>query len=134
MELSQVIIKPYNTEKSYGLRSNETRQTLTFIVDRRATKHLIKLAFKALYKVEVDKINILNRKSTVTKVSTAHPGRTKAFKLAYIVLPKGVNVAVTKEEIEEATKESIIKTSSKKSETSKNQSTDKNVVETTIKE
>lgn len=105
MEISQVIIKPYHSEKSYLLRKFSDKSTLTFIVDRRATKKLIELAFIKIYNVKPEKINIVNRKSQEVRTGTLHPGRSRHLKIAYIILPKGVNVAITKEEMEEASKE-----------------------------
>ena len=104
MEISQVIIKPYHSEKSYTLRKFSEKSTLTFVVDKRATKKLIELAFIKIYNVKPEKINIVNRKSQEVRTGTLHPGRSKHLKIAYIVLPKGVNVAITKDEMEEASK------------------------------
>lgn len=104
MEISQVIIKPYHSEKSYLLKSSTEKSTLTFIVDRKATKKLIELAFIKIYNVKPEKINIVNRKSQQVRTGTLHPGRSKHLKIAYIILPKGVNVAITKDEMEQASK------------------------------
>ena len=104
MEISQVIIKPYHSEKSYTLRKFSEKSTLTFVVDKRATKKLIELAFIKIYNVKPEKINIVNRKSQEVRTGTLHPGRSKHLKIAYIILPKGINVAITKDEMEEASK------------------------------
>lgn len=104
MELNQVILKPYHSEKSYFIRKSFDKSTLTFIVDRKATKKLIELAFFKIYNVKPEKINIVNRKSQVVRTGTAHPGRSAHLKIAYIILPKGINVAITKDEMEEASK------------------------------
>lgn len=119
MEISQIIIKPYHTEKSYGLRKFSEKSTLTFLVDRRATKNTIKIAFEKIYGVKPEKINVLNRKAQATKTGTAHPGRTKHQKIAYIILPKGVNIAITKDEIEEAAKTNETQTSKKEAKAAK---------------
>lgn len=104
MELNEVIIKPHHTEKSYVIRKGLEKSTLTFEVNKHATKHQVRLAFKKIYNIDPEKINIVNRKSQRTKTGTAKPGRTKAFKLAYIILPKGIDIAITKDEIEAAAK------------------------------
>lgn len=104
MEISQVIIKPYHSEKSYIIRKAFEKSTLTFIVDRRATKKMVETAFIKIYNVKPEKINIVNRKSQVVRTGTLHPGRSHHLKIAYIILPKGVNVAITKDEMEEAAK------------------------------
>lgn len=124
MELSSVIIKPYHTEKSYTLRKFQENSCLSFIVDRRATKIQIKRAFESIYNVSPVKINVLNRKSQSFRNGTAQPGRTQQFKLAYIILPKGMQIAITKDEIEDAAKDATSGSengefSSKKSPTNK---------------
>lgn len=104
MELSNVIIKPYHTEKSYFLRKFQENSCLAFLVNRHATKLDVKKAFKLIYEVDPIKINILNRKSQQFRQGTLKPGRTPALRIAYIFLPKGVQIAITKDEIEEAAK------------------------------
>jgi hypothetical protein len=41
------------------------------------------------------------RKPTTTKLGTKYPGKTKIIKIAYICLPKGKDIAITKEEAQE---------------------------------
>lgn len=103
MDLSQVIVKPYNTEKSYILR-NQEKVVLTFIVNKVANKTLIKLAFEAIYGIKPEKINILRKKPANIKTGTKTPGRSKMVKIAYITLPQGVDVALTQEEMDVAAK------------------------------
>ena len=56
----QDIIKyPLITEAAFNKMDNMYQNALVFIVDRRATKHEIKKAFEALYKVKVVKVNTL---------------------------------------------------------------------------
>ncbi len=52
-----VLIKPLQTEKA--IRLIEEHNTLTFIVDRKATKHDIKRAVEKLFDVKVAKVNTL---------------------------------------------------------------------------
>lgn len=101
MDLSRVIIKPYHTEKSYSLRDKNDIETLTFVVDMRANKYQIREAFVAVYGVQPEKINVVKKHPAKTRVATAKPGYTKAKKIAYVVLPKGVKVA-TEEATENA--------------------------------
>jgi len=49
-----VIIRPLHTEKA--LLAVERSNTLTFIVDKKATKHDIKHAVEKLFQVKVEKI------------------------------------------------------------------------------
>ena len=53
----EVLKYPVVTEKSISII--ETENKLVFIVDRRATKHDVKRAFEKLYKVKVEKVNII---------------------------------------------------------------------------
>lgn len=52
-----VVIRPFLTEKS--LRLLEESNTLTFIVDRRATKQQIREEVERLFGVKVEKVNTL---------------------------------------------------------------------------
>lgn len=131
MELSQVIIKPYHTEKSFGLRKFKEKSTLTFLVDRRADKNLVKLAFISIYGTTPEKINIVNRKSQAIKTGTAKPGRSKQLKIAYIILPKGIEIAITKDEIEEAAKRSADSQTNSKG-VNVNSATAKEIKKTTV--
>lgn len=101
MEISRIIYKPYLTEKSYSIRNATDKEVLTFLVNPDANKHQVRLAFNAIYGVNPEKINLLVRKPVRIRTGTAKPGWSKLHKIAYVVLPKGVKVAVTKEEIEE---------------------------------
>lgn len=100
MEISNVIVKPYLTEKSYIKRSEECKK-YAFIVNIKADKNAIALAFENIFNLKPIKISTMIRKSVETKTGTAHPGMTKAFKIAYISLPKGKDIAISKEEVEE---------------------------------
>ncbi len=57
-ESANIIIRPHITEKT--LRLIEEANTLTFIVDRRATKKQIKEAVERMFNVKVEKVNTLN--------------------------------------------------------------------------
>ncbi|MCD6324181.1 MAG: 50S ribosomal protein L23 [Desulfurococcales archaeon] len=67
---ASIILRIVATEKALGLVEKEN--TLTFIVDRRATKHDIKRAVEQLFEVKVAKVRTL-----ITP---------KGFKKAYIKL------------------------------------------------
>ena len=56
-EAGRIIIRPLLTEKT--LRLIEENNTLTFIVDRRATKHQIREAVEKMLRVKVEKVNTL---------------------------------------------------------------------------
>lgn len=53
----QILRYPVITEKTVAVVERENK--LTFMVDRRATKHDVARAFEQLYKVKVEKVNII---------------------------------------------------------------------------
>lgn len=53
----QVILHPMSTEKS--MRLIEAENKIVFVVDRRATKQMIKSAVESLYGLKVEKVNVL---------------------------------------------------------------------------
>ena len=62
-ECYKIILRPSITERSFNLI--EGQNTLTFVVDKKATKHSIKEAIETLFKVKVDKVNVsYNRTGT----------------------------------------------------------------------
>ncbi len=104
MELTSVIVKPYFTEKTYVLRNAFANEKIAFLVNKKANKHQIGLAFEAIYGVKPLKIATVNHHGAAMRTMSARPGFSKDFKIAYITLPEGVKVAITSEEIEEANK------------------------------
>lgn len=105
MDFTNIIIKPYHTEKSYGLRKAQDPSCLVFVVDKKATKETIKKAFNSIYNVMPEKINTVNRHPKKLRLTNSGFGYSKEFKLAYITLPKGMQIALTKDEIAEAAEE-----------------------------
>ncbi len=53
----EILIRPVQSEKA--LRLIEQNNTLTFIVDRKATKHDIKRAIEEAFGVKVERVNTL---------------------------------------------------------------------------
>ena len=102
MELTQIIIKPYLTEKTYTVRTLNEQEVIAFVVNPKASKHDIKFAFEAIYGIKPEKINTITKKPTWIRTGTQQPGMTKLTKIAYVTLPKGVKLAVTAEEIQDA--------------------------------
>lgn len=101
MDLVNVILRPLFSEKSYQLKSEEIKKYV-FEINKNANKYEIALAFQMIYGVVPEKINVVNRKPTPTRTGTRKPGMTKFKKIAYITLPKGVDIAVEEEEIKES--------------------------------
>lgn len=94
MDLSNVLIKPLLTEKTY-MQSMADKKKYYFQVHAKATKTLVRQAFQAIYGIAPLKINMLVRKSVRTKTGTARPGYTKAKKIAVVTLPAGIEVMIT---------------------------------------
>ena len=109
MQLSNIIIKPYLTEKSYAGQAL-TLKKYAFIVDVKANKSEIALAFKNIFNIVPLKISTMIRKPAVTKTGTLHPGFTKTFKIAYITLPKGKDIAISQEDLEAKAKSAKVST------------------------
>ncbi|MCV3743607.1 50S ribosomal protein L23 [Ureaplasma sp. ES3154-GEN] len=99
MDITTIILQPYRTEKSETLKLSD-KETLTFLVDKRANKFQIREAFEAIFRQKPESIHTVNRGSVRTKVASRNPGYTKAKKIAYITLPKGVKIAVSQEQAE----------------------------------
>ena len=108
MQLTDIILKPYLTEKTYTKRS-DTNKKYAFLVTPKTNKKAIALAFESIFKIKPLKIMTMIRKPTTTKLGTKHPGRTKIIKIAYICLPKGKDIAITKEEAQEKTTKQVQK-------------------------
>lgn len=104
MDLLSVIVKPVFSEKSYGLKAEEVKKYM-FEVNKKANKIEIALAFEMIYGVKPEKVNIVNRKPTAVRTGTRNPGMSKFKKIAYITLPKGVDIAMDEEEAKESKKD-----------------------------
>lgn len=103
MDLLNVIIKPLNSEKTYGLRALDVKKYV-FEVNKKATKQEISLAFKMIYGFAPKKVNIVNRKPVSIRTGTRQPGWTKFKKIAYITLPEGMDIAFDEEEAKKTEK------------------------------
>lgn len=96
MDLLNVIIRPLNSEKSYQLRTLEIKKYV-FEVNKKANKTEISLAFKMIYGITPEKINVVNRKPVAVRTGTRNPGLSKFKRIAYITLPKGVDIVFEEE-------------------------------------
>ncbi len=81
-----IIIKPIITEKSTALK--EEKNLLCFQVDPRATKIDIRRAVESIFKVKVEKVNIVNIKSKPKRLGRFE-GKRSGWKKAYVTLKKG---------------------------------------------
>ncbi|NPA04514.1 MAG: 50S ribosomal protein L23 [Crenarchaeota archaeon] len=82
----KIIIRPLQTEKA--IRLIEQNNTLTFIVDRRATKPQIKKAVEELFNVKVAKVNTLitprGEKKAYVKLAPEYSASEVAAKLGIL--------------------------------------------------
>lgn len=85
------IISPIVTEKS----TNQSEQNkIVFKVNKQFNKKLIKKNIEKIFKVEVTKINIVNKKPK-TKVTRGKKVKAPGFKKAIVTLKKGQNIDLT---------------------------------------
>ena len=101
MDISRVIIKPLLTEKSNLLKSCDP-QTIAFIVDPKASKTQIMMAFASIYGVVPARVNTQIRKPAKVRTGTLKPGYSKLTKIAYVILPAGQSINVASEETQES--------------------------------
>lgn len=80
MDKFAVVKSPLTTESA--MKMIEETNTLTFVVDMRATKNKIKAAVKGLYKVDVEKINTLIRPDGKKKAFCKLPAGVEALDVA----------------------------------------------------
>ena len=85
-----IIKSPVITEKALAAKeeTQETRQLLTFRVDRRATKPEIKSAVETIFQVKVDHISTINFMGKMARRGRFE-GRKPAWKKAYVTLKQG---------------------------------------------
>lgn len=97
MNLVNVIIKPIYTEKTYALKLGDQKK-YAFEVSKDSNKKTIELAFKMIYNILPEKINIVVRKPSSIRNGTKTPGFSKYKKIAYITLPKGYDIEIVEKE------------------------------------
>lgn len=90
MHLSEVIVKPVLTEKTYKQMADGI---YTFTVNRKANKSHVKKAFEQIFEVKVADVNIINSKPK-TKTVGRFTGKTSAVKKALIKLAPGEQLSL----------------------------------------
>lgn len=109
MNLSQILIRPVLTEKSVH---QETAGKYTFMVHQDATKVDVKNALRALYGVQVEKVNILHGLPKFRMGKGRKPMEKRSFtRRAIVTLKAGEKLELTK------TKSASTKKSTKKAAT-----------------
>ena len=91
LHLYDKIISPLVTEKSTNLSE---QNKITFKVNAKANKKNLKNNIEKIFKVNVTKINIINKKTRI-KTTRGKKVRVKGFKKAIITLKKGQNIDLT---------------------------------------
>ena len=91
VHLYDKIISPHVTEKSTNLSE---QNKIIFKVPKEANKKNLKKNIEKIFKVNVIKINIINKKSKV-KVTRGRKVRLKGFKKAIVTIKKGQNIDLT---------------------------------------
>ena len=91
VHLYDKIIAPHITEKSTNLSD---QNKIIFKVPQKANKKNLKKNIEKIFKVNVIKINIINKKSK-TKLTRGRKVKVSGFKKAIVTLKKGQNIDLT---------------------------------------
>ena len=91
LHLFDKILSPLVTEKSTNLSE---QNKITFKVHKNANKKNLKKNLEKIFKVNVTKVNIINKKSRI-KITRGKKVKLKGFKKAIITLKKGQNIDLT---------------------------------------
>ena len=91
VHLYDKILSPVVTEKSTNLSE---QNKIIFKVPKKANKKNLKKNIEKIFKVNVTKINIINKKTRI-KTTRGKKVKVKGFKKAIITLKKGQNIDLT---------------------------------------
>ena len=91
LHLFDKIISPLVTEKSTNLSE---LNKIIFKVNSKANKKNLKSNIEKIFKVNVIKVNIINKKTRI-KTTRGKKERVKGYKKAIITLKKGQNIDLT---------------------------------------
>ncbi len=91
LHLYDKILSPVVTEKSTNLSE---QNKVIFKVNSKANKKNLKKNIEKIFKVNVTKVNIINKKTRI-KITRGKKVRVKGFKKAIITLKKGQNIDLT---------------------------------------
>tara|TARA_B100001029_G_scaffold146620_1_gene127265 strand:+ start:2334 stop:2627 length:294 start_codon:yes stop_codon:yes gene_type:complete len=91
VHLYDKIISPIVTEKSTNISE---QNKIIFKVPQKANKKNLKLSVEKIFKVNVVKINIINKRNRI-KLTRGKKIKIKGFKKAIITLKKGQNIDLT---------------------------------------
>tara|TARA_B100001769_G_C21858915_1_gene465253 strand:+ start:167 stop:460 length:294 start_codon:yes stop_codon:yes gene_type:complete len=91
IHLYDKIVSPIVTEKSTNLSE---QNKIIFNVPKKSNKKNLKLSIEKIFKVDVTKINIINKR-TRYKTTRGKKVKVKGYKKAIITLKKGQNIDLT---------------------------------------
>ena len=91
IHLYDKIIAPHVTEKATNISE---QNKIVFKVPNKANKKNLKKNIEKIFKVNVTKINIINKKSKI-KITRGRKVKVAGFKKAIITLKKGQNIDLT---------------------------------------
>ncbi len=91
IHLYDKIISPIVTEKSTNISD---QNKIVFKVHPNANKKNLKTNIEKIFKVNVTKVNIINKKTRI-KLTRGKKVKVKGFKKAIITLKKGQNIDLT---------------------------------------
>jgi len=91
LHLYDKIVSPVVTEKSTNLSE---QNKIVFKVPFSANKKSLKINIEKIFKVNVTKINIINKKSRI-KITRGKKTNVKGYKKAIVTLKKGQNIDLT---------------------------------------
>ena len=91
VHLYDKIISPHITEKSTNLSE---QNKIIFKVPKEANKNNLKKSIEKIFKVNVTKINIINKKSKI-KQTRGRKVKVKGFKKAIVTIKKGQSIDLT---------------------------------------
>ena len=91
VHLYDKILSPIVTEKSTNISE---QNKIVFKVPFKANKKNLKTSIEKIFKVNVTKVNIINKKNRI-KTTRGKKVRIKGYKKAIITLKKGQNIDLT---------------------------------------
>ena len=92
-----VILRPIITEKTMKMMAEDNK--VTFEVAKGANKVLVRQAVEALFKVDVEKVNMQNTKPKTKRVGR-YTGKTSAVHKAIVKIKKGQSIDLFNETAE----------------------------------
>tara|TARA_B100001769_G_C21807575_1_gene439488 strand:- start:63 stop:359 length:297 start_codon:yes stop_codon:yes gene_type:complete len=91
IHLYDKILSPIVTEKSTNISE---QNKIVFKVPVKANKKNVKTSIEKIFKVNVTKVNIINKKNRI-KITRGKKIKVKGYKKAIITLKKGQNIDLT---------------------------------------